>query len=122
MVPESISSVPTGVKRVSLPFDAPFVSICLIQRLVTSNPSPRYIQEVSVAFSEGFYEFDGVIYGTGKYGDMASTIAAILLDREARDVVLDQDASHGALRLAYIEVSFSYAEYGVCFTESSTYC
>jgi len=77
---------------------APFVSYRLIQRFVKSNPSPQFIHRVSIAFIEGSYTFNDVTYGTGKYGDLASTISAILLDREARNVVLDKDPTHGSLR------------------------
>jgi uncharacterized protein (DUF1800 family) len=53
------------------PTMAPFVSQQLIQHMVTSNPSPAYIERVSQVFSS-----------TG--GDMKSVIAAILTDSEAR--------------------------------------
>jgi hypothetical protein len=58
---------------------APFIGRRLIQRLTTSNPSPRYVAAVSAAFISGVYS--GV--GSGAYGDMAATVAAIMLDREA---------------------------------------
>lgn len=47
---------------------------------------------------------NGVTFGTGKYGDMASTIAAIYLDRAARDVLLDVDISSGSLREPILKV------------------
>ena len=37
------------------PNTAPFISYRLIQRLVTSNPSPAYVQAVASAFSTGQY-------------------------------------------------------------------
>ena len=58
----------------------PFVATQLIEHLVTSNPSPAYVQRVATAFNTG--SFDS--YGSGKRGDMQATIAAILLDPEAR--------------------------------------
>ena len=58
----------------------PFVCAQLIQHLVTSNPSPQYISRVVAAFQSG--SFQG--FGTGTPGDMQATIAAILLDPEAR--------------------------------------
>jgi uncharacterized protein (DUF1800 family) len=58
----------------------PFVATQMIEHLVTSNPSPAYVQRVATAFNTG--SFDG--YGSGKRGDMQATIAAILLDPEAR--------------------------------------
>jgi uncharacterized protein (DUF1800 family) len=58
----------------------PFVATQLIEKLVTSNPSPQYVQRVAQAFSSGKYNS----YGSGKRGDMQATVAAILLDQEAR--------------------------------------
>ncbi len=55
---------------------APFVSKQLIQRMVTSNPSPAYVGRVSAAFANN---------GSGVRGDMKAVIRAILLDPEARD-------------------------------------
>lgn len=52
----------------------PFIGKQLIQRLVTSNPSPDYIRRVSAAF-------DGD--ESGVRGDMQAVLRAILLDREA---------------------------------------
>ena len=59
----------------SQPSVAPFVSRLLIQRLVTSNPSPAYIHRVSLVFENN---------GEGIRGDMKAVIKAILLDDEAR--------------------------------------
>jgi len=76
----------------------PFISIRLLQRFGMSNPSPRYVKAVATAFKYGVYDADGVSFGTGKYGDLAATTAAILLDRESRNIALDADPSHGSLR------------------------
>lgn len=76
------------------PNTAPFLAYRMIQRFVTSNPSPRYIEAVAKGFVAGKY--DGV--GSGEYGDMGAMIAAVLLDKEARNTVLDYDPSHGGLR------------------------
>lgn len=54
----------------------PFVSKQLIQHLVTSNPSPAYVQRVATVFANN---------GSGVRGDMKAVIAAILTDAEARD-------------------------------------
>ena len=53
----------------------PFISRELIQHLVTSNPSPAYIQRVSNVFANN---------GSSVRGDMKSVITAILMDPEAR--------------------------------------
>jgi len=53
----------------------PFVSKQLIQRLVTSNPSPAYVQRVANVFNND---------GANVRGNLAAVVKAILLDREAR--------------------------------------
>jgi len=63
------------------PNTAPFISRVLIQRFVTSTPSPTYLGDVADAFRTGTY--DGVTY-SGEYGDLGATVAAILLHPEAR--------------------------------------
>ena len=63
---------------------APFVSKQLIQHLVTSNPAPGYVARVGAAFEAGTFSADGVTFGEGRRGDMAATVAAILMDPEAR--------------------------------------
>ncbi len=61
------------------PSTAPFISELLIKRMVTSNPTPAYIERVSAAF-----EGTGP-YGSGIRGDLRATVKAILLDDEARN-------------------------------------
>jgi uncharacterized protein (DUF1800 family) len=58
----------------------PFVARQMIEHLVTSNPSPAYVQRVATAFNTGTFNS----YGSGKRGDMQAMVAAILLDPEAR--------------------------------------
>ncbi|MGF1543830.1 MAG: DUF1800 family protein [Parvularculaceae bacterium] len=63
----------------------PFVCRQLIQRLVKSDPSPAYVQRVAETFDRGsFTLLDGDVVGDGRRGDMTATVAAILLDEEAR--------------------------------------
>ncbi|MGA3018095.1 MAG: DUF1800 domain-containing protein [Bryobacteraceae bacterium] len=57
------------------PTMAPFISKQLIQHLVTSNPSPAYIQRAANVFLDN---------GSGVRGDMKSVLTAILTDAEAR--------------------------------------
>ena len=80
---------------------APFISHLLIQRLVTSNPSPRYVGVVATAFQTGVY--DGRTY-SGTYGDLGATVAAILLDQEARSEVLDLDPAWGRMHEPILKV------------------
>ncbi|MBQ4835258.1 DUF1800 domain-containing protein [Pseudoalteromonas luteoviolacea] len=64
---------------------APFVTKQLIQRLVTSNPSPDYVGRVVTAFESGQFVLpDGQQVGTQQRGDLTATVAAILFDQEAR--------------------------------------
>jgi uncharacterized protein (DUF1800 family) len=74
----------------------PFVALQLIEKLITSNPSPAYVSRVASAFSSGKFNS----YGTGKRGDMQATVAAILLDPEARrgDSATTAESSDGKLR------------------------
>lgn len=53
----------------------PFVATRLIQRLVTSNPTPAYVQRVAQAFDDD---------GSGVRGNLRAVVRAILLDPEAR--------------------------------------
>jgi uncharacterized protein (DUF1800 family) len=59
------------------PNTAPFVCKQLIQRLITSNPSPAYVARVAKVFEDN---------GKGIRGDMKSIWTAILMDTEARQV------------------------------------
>lgn len=63
---------------------APFVSRQLIQRLVTSNPSPGYVQRVASVFNAGRFSEGTQSFGSGTRGDLQAVAAAILLDPEAR--------------------------------------
>ena len=76
---------------------APFVTKQLIQHFVTSNPSPAYVARVGAAFEAGTFTADGKTFGEGRRGDMKATVAAILLDAEARDLE-GRGAGHGRLR------------------------
>jgi uncharacterized protein (DUF1800 family) len=74
----------------------PFVCQQLIEKLVTSNPSPAYVARVTAAFTSGKFQS----YGSSKRGDMQAVAAAILLDEEARrgDSQTTAVASDGKLR------------------------
>ena len=66
----------------------PFIAKQLIQKLVTSNPSPAYVARVAQAFASS---------REGVRGDMKAVLRAILLDPEARGD-LKPDASYGKLK------------------------
>jgi len=86
----------------------PFLATALIKRLGISNPSPRFIGTVVQAFQSGIYQTphhpDLPTFGSGEYGDLAATTAAILLDRESRNVLLDVDPSHGSIREPLLKI------------------
>jgi hypothetical protein len=81
-----------------------FVSRHFIQRFGVSNPSPQYLSNVAAAFRSGLYLHENGEFGTGTYGDMAATIAALLSDPEARGQALQGDPFHGSLREPIIKV------------------
>jgi uncharacterized protein (DUF1800 family) len=87
---------------------APFLATRLSQRFGISNPSPGYMERIVTAFRTGRYSVSirssTVTFGNGEYGDLAATIACILLDREARSVVLDADPIHGSTKEPLMKV------------------
>ncbi|MEO8673453.1 MAG: DUF1800 family protein [Tahibacter sp.] len=68
---------------------APFICKQLIQRLVTSNPTPGYVQRVATVFNNN---------GAGARGDLKAVVKAILLDVEARYGHYSQGDRYGKLR------------------------
>ncbi len=72
----------------------PFIGKQLIQRLVTSNPSPSYVERVASAFNNN---------GAGNRGDMKAVIRAVLLDPEARKP--DIGSTYGKLREPILRLS-----------------
>lgn len=71
---------PVGDLKIALdalfnhPNTAPFISRQLIQRLVTSNPSPAYVRDVATVFTNN---------GRGVRGDLTAVVKAILTHPEA---------------------------------------
>lgn len=86
----------------------PFISKLLIQHFGISNPSPRFIEVVATAFQTGSYEWtDGVttiMYGEGRWGDLAATAAAIIMDREATSSVLNADPTYGSVKEPLVKI------------------
>lgn len=75
----------------------PFLSRQLIQRFTTSNPSPAYVARVTSVFNSGRYTLpDGTPLGTGQRGDLAATLAAILLDSE--NLAPEDASTYGKVR------------------------
>jgi len=86
---------PTGDLKIALdalfnhPNTPSFVCKQLIQRLVTSNPSPAYVQRVGAVFQDD---------GTGTRGNMQAVITAILMDDEARNVNTAAGSTYGRVQ------------------------
>ncbi len=70
---------------------APYVAQRLIQRFVTSNPSPNYTERVAGAF--------------GATGDMQAVMRAILLDEEARNPTVMSDPQFGKFKEPVLQIT-----------------
>lgn len=68
---------------------APFFSMHLIKQMVTSNPSPRYVERVSAVFNNN---------GQGVRGDIGATVKAVLFDDEARNPNLTELPYYGKVK------------------------
>lgn len=66
----------------------PFISRQLIQKTVTSNPSPAYVARVAAVFKDN---------GAGVRGDLAAATRAVFLDADARGVA-KTEVDYGRLR------------------------
>ena len=78
----------------------PFIGRQLIQHLVTSNPSPGYINRITLVFNDN---------GSGVRGDLQAVIKAILLDREARAASTSQSGhlTHPAVFITRLARAFN---------------
>ena len=86
----------------------PFICKQLIQRLVTSNPSPGYVYRVAQVFANN---------GQGVRGDLRAVVRAILLDYEARAASMVSNTQYGKqreplVRLAAVYRAFNGKSYG----------
>jgi uncharacterized protein (DUF1800 family) len=94
-IPASGLSNPAGDLRIGLdalynhPNTGPFIARQLIQRLVTSNPSPAYVRHVALVFNDN---------GAGVRGDLGAVVKAILTDPEARSSVTADGVNFGKVR------------------------
>ena len=80
----------------------PFIGRQLIQRLVTSNPSPTYVRDVARVFANN---------GSGVRGDMKAVVKAILLHPEARSAAAITGSS-GKLREPVLRLSAFMRAFG----------
>ena len=90
----------------------PFISRQLIQRLVTSNPSPAYVYRVARVFDDN---------GSGVRGDLGAVVRAILLDWEARSSLAAANPSFGKLREPLIRLTSLWRAFGAIPGTSGTY-
>jgi uncharacterized protein (DUF1800 family) len=110
-IPAQGTADPRGSLRIALDtlFNhhnvGPFIGRQLIQRLVTSNPSPGYVSRVAEAFNTGRYRSTLYEAGSGRRGDLRATIAAVLLDTEARDMAKTLDPTFGKVREPILRLS-----------------
>jgi uncharacterized protein (DUF1800 family) len=74
----------------------PFIATRLIERLVTSNPSPAYVRRVAEAFNDN---------GAGTRGDLRAVIRQILLDPEARYGNWSAPETFGKLREPLLKIT-----------------
>jgi uncharacterized protein (DUF1800 family) len=74
----------------------PFIATRLIERLVTSNPTPAYVQRVAQIFNNN---------GVGVRGDLKAVVKAILLDPEARYGQWQRPDTFGKLREPLLKIT-----------------
>ncbi len=74
----------------------PFFGRQMIQRLVTSNPSPAYVARVASAFNNN---------GQGVRGSLAAVFRAVLLDSEANDTANQDSPTFGKLREPMVRIA-----------------
>lgn len=78
------------------PTTAPFLCRQFIQRMVTSNPSPAYVQRVAQVFNNN---------GSGVRGDLKAVLKAILLDDEALNAANLNSTTFGKLRSPVLRIA-----------------
>lgn len=80
-----------------------FVADKTITRMVTSNPSPRYVKAAADGFRTGTCPGSGLTF-SGKYGDLGAMLCVILTDPEARSLTIAADPTYGRLREPLLKV------------------
>ena len=90
------------------PNTGPLVCSELIQRLVTSNPSPAYVYRVAQVFAND---------GTGTRGNLAAVVKAILLDYEARSLTEVNNSGFGKLKEPLLRMTGIYRAFNAASQE-----
>ncbi len=102
-----------GDQSISIALDAifnhpnvpPFIARQLIQRFTATDPTPSNVERVASAFKDGlFVTPSGRQFGTGQRGDLKATLAAILMDPDLHNEVV-QDASLGKIKEPVLKVT-----------------
>ena len=78
------------------PNAGPFFCRQLIQRLVTSNPTPAYVGRVAAVFADN---------GSGVRGDLQAVVRAVLLDPEARAEPAPANLTAGKVREPILRIT-----------------
>ena len=84
------------------PNTPPFVCRLLIQRLVTANPEPEYVNRVANVFIDN---------GSGVRGDLAAVTKAILMDPIAQSCDSGKEVDFGSLRepfIRYVQINKAF--------------
>jgi uncharacterized protein (DUF1800 family) len=84
----------------------PFIGKQLIQRLVTSNPSPEYVARVAAVFADD---------GSGARGNLLAVAKAILTDPEAVTGPVDHPESFGKLREPLLRLTALWRAFAAYF-------
>jgi uncharacterized protein (DUF1800 family) len=112
-IPASATPDPAGDLKIALdalfnhPNVGPFIGRQLIQRLVTSNPSPDYVRRVADVFANN---------GRGVRGDMGAVVKAVLTDPEARTATTAAGANYGKLREPVVRMTNWMRAFGAAST------
>ncbi|MEP6646870.1 MAG: DUF1800 domain-containing protein [Saprospiraceae bacterium] len=89
-----LKDIKDAIHRLAIhPNVGPFFGKQLIQRLVTSNPSPAYVSRVAAVFADN---------GHHVRGDLSAVIKAILLDPEARTCQALENPNFGKLKEPFL--------------------
>lgn len=86
---------------------APFIARQLIERFVTSNPSPQYIGRVAAVFEDN-------ASARHERGDLGAVIKALLTDPEARTLPSDpvENANYGKMREPILRLTAMWRAWG----------
>ncbi len=84
----------------------PFIGKLLIQRLVTSNPSPAYVERIARVFNGD---------NSGVRGDLGAVVRAILTDQEASNA--NSDIGFGKLREPVLREVALYRQFNATSTD-----